>query len=259
MVLPLRIGEVDAAGAAVAARRACRSAACWPACCSSASSTCSPSSSCSASRPAVVTVSDQVRQWGWMLSGPGAGGRGGDRPRSACRSSWRCGSRVRSPICLPEHVGEPAYGFARGLRQSARDARQPDRRTCAPSPGRSICGWRSRSVYVLRLLGLPSRRRAVARRPGADDAGGDRGVGAVGARASSARFSSAACSGCAIFGVAESPALAYSIIVHLTQFVGVIGAGLYSLWTENISLREVEAVEQRECPGGLKARRSSSA
>jgi len=51
-----------------------------------------------------------------------------------------------------------------------------------------------------------------------------------------------------IFGISESPALAYSIIVHLTQFVGVIGAGLYSLWAENISLREVEAVEQRDVP-----------
>ena len=52
--------------------------------------------------------------------------------------------------------------------------------------------------------------------------------------------------GLAIFGVAESEALACSIIVHLTQFVAVIGAGLYSLWKENVSLREVESVEQRD-------------
>jgi uncharacterized membrane protein YbhN (UPF0104 family) len=49
--------------------------------------------------------------------------------------------------------------------------------------------------------------------------------------------------GLRIFGVKESPALAFSLIVHLTQFVGVIGAGLYSLWVENISFREVEAAE----------------
>jgi uncharacterized membrane protein YbhN (UPF0104 family) len=54
--------------------------------------------------------------------------------------------------------------------------------------------------------------------------------------------------GLRIFGIPESPALAYSIVLHLTQFVGVIGAGLYSLWSENISLREVEAVEQRDVP-----------
>ena len=49
--------------------------------------------------------------------------------------------------------------------------------------------------------------------------------------------------GLRIFGIKESPALAFSLIVHLSQFVGVIGAGLYSLWVENISLREAEAVE----------------
>jgi hypothetical protein len=54
--------------------------------------------------------------------------------------------------------------------------------------------------------------------------------------------------GLRIFGVAESPALAYSIVLHLTQFVGIIGAGLYSLWSENISLREVEAAEQSDVP-----------
>ena len=51
--------------------------------------------------------------------------------------------------------------------------------------------------------------------------------------------------GLRIFGIEDSPALAFSLIVHLTQFVGVIGAGLYSLWVENISLREVEAAEQQ--------------
>ena len=65
--------------------------------------------------------------------------------------------------------------------------------------------------------------------------------------------------GLAIFSVAESRALAFSIVVHLTQFVGVIGAGLYSLWVEGISLREVEASEQGDDPSGLRARRSSSA
>jgi hypothetical protein len=54
--------------------------------------------------------------------------------------------------------------------------------------------------------------------------------------------------GLRIFGVPESPALAFSIVLHLTQFVGIIAAGLYSLWSENISLREVEAVEQNDVP-----------
>jgi uncharacterized membrane protein YbhN (UPF0104 family) len=45
----------------------------------------------------------------------------------------------------------------------------------------------------------------------------------------------------AIFGIAESEAVALSIVLHLTQFVAVIGAGLYSLWMTGMTLREVEA------------------
>ncbi|HUI25289.1 MAG TPA: lysylphosphatidylglycerol synthase transmembrane domain-containing protein [Candidatus Kryptonia bacterium] len=52
--------------------------------------------------------------------------------------------------------------------------------------------------------------------------------------------------GLAIFGVSESQAIAYSIVAHLTQFVGVVAAGLYSLWRENMSLRDVEAVSETE-------------
>lgn len=46
-----------------------------------------------------------------------------------------------------------------------------------------------------------------------------------------------------IFGVGESAALAYSLVLHMTQFVSVIGAGLYSLWKEGMSLRDVDAQE----------------
>ena len=48
----------------------------------------------------------------------------------------------------------------------------------------------------------------------------------------------------AVFSIPESEAIAFSIVVHLTQFVAVIGAGLYSLWSENMTFSEVEAVEQ---------------
>jgi hypothetical protein len=45
-----------------------------------------------------------------------------------------------------------------------------------------------------------------------------------------------------IFGVAESNAFAFSIVVHLTQFVGVIGAGLYSMTRGGMSFRQLEEV-----------------
>ena len=54
-----------------------------------------------------------------------------------------------------------------------------------------------------------------------------------------------------MFGVDESAALAFSLVLHMTQFVAVIGAGLYSLWKEGMSFsdveaREIEAEEQGE-------------
>jgi uncharacterized membrane protein YbhN (UPF0104 family) len=49
-----------------------------------------------------------------------------------------------------------------------------------------------------------------------------------------------------IFGVAESQAVAYSIVLHVTQSIGVILAGVYSLWTQNMSLRELGSVQRED-------------
>jgi hypothetical protein len=48
----------------------------------------------------------------------------------------------------------------------------------------------------------------------------------------------------ALFAVDQNRAIAYSIVLHLAQFVGIIAAGLYSLWTEGMSLHDVEAVSE---------------
>jgi glycosyltransferase 2 family protein len=45
--------------------------------------------------------------------------------------------------------------------------------------------------------------------------------------------------GLAMYSVSESDALAFSIVHHLAQFVATVGAGLYSLWAQNLTLREV--------------------
>ncbi len=47
-----------------------------------------------------------------------------------------------------------------------------------------------------------------------------------------------------LFGVSEGRAMAYSIVLHGAQFVGVVGAGVYSLWTEGLSLQEIERVSE---------------
>jgi len=49
-----------------------------------------------------------------------------------------------------------------------------------------------------------------------------------------------------IFGISESQAIAYSIVCHISQFTGTVGAGVYSLWRENMSLSQVEEVAEAE-------------
>jgi hypothetical protein len=48
----------------------------------------------------------------------------------------------------------------------------------------------------------------------------------------------------AIFGVNESRAIAYSIVMNLTTFIACVGAGTYSLWSEGLTLHEIEAVSE---------------
>ena len=50
----------------------------------------------------------------------------------------------------------------------------------------------------------------------------------------------------AIFAVEESNAFAYSIVLHVTQFLGVVAAGVYSLWSGGMSLRQLEEVSETD-------------
>ena len=50
----------------------------------------------------------------------------------------------------------------------------------------------------------------------------------------------------AIFGVSQSQAIAYSIVLHLTQFAGTVAAGLYSLTREGVSLRQLEEASESD-------------
>lgn len=50
----------------------------------------------------------------------------------------------------------------------------------------------------------------------------------------------------AMYGIDESDAIAFSLVHHVVQFVAIVGAGVYSLWREGLSLRDVEAVEAEQ-------------
>lgn len=49
-----------------------------------------------------------------------------------------------------------------------------------------------------------------------------------------------------IFGISESDAFAYSIVLHVAQFVGTLAAGLYSLAREGMSLRQLEEASEAD-------------
>lgn len=53
----------------------------------------------------------------------------------------------------------------------------------------------------------------------------------------------------ALLGVAESQALAYGLVIHVTQFIAVIGVGLYSLAREGLSFRQMEEVARDDAQG----------
>jgi len=193
----------------------------------------------------VVEVSDQVRRWGWMLSGLALAVAA---VIVLIRLQEHLALRLARHISelLPARIGTPAYGFAQGFVKALEMLDSP--MAYVRAFGWSLYLWVAISiVYVFGFWAFhldvePLRGALVLTTLVAIAVSVPSAPGFIGS------FQLGCVLGLRIFGIAESPALAYSIIVHLSQFVGVIGAGLYSLWTENISLREVEAVEQRDVP-----------
>ena len=50
----------------------------------------------------------------------------------------------------------------------------------------------------------------------------------------------------AIFHVSQSEAFAFSIVLHVTQFVATVSAGLYSLAREGLTMRQIEEVSETD-------------
>lgn len=193
----------------------------------------------------LVTVSDQIRQWGWMLTALAVGVAAvivGIRLQEgpALRLARWVSDR------LPPRLGHHAYGFAAGFVKALEMLDSP--MAYVRAFGWSLYLWLTISlVYVFGFWGFHMdvevlRGALVLTTLVAIAVSVPSAPGFIGS------FQLGCVLGLRIFGIPESPALAFSIVIHLTQFVAVIGAGLYSLWTENISLREVEAVEQSDVP-----------
>jgi uncharacterized protein (TIRG00374 family) len=189
----------------------------------------------------VVTVSDEVRGWGWMLSGLAVAVAA---VIVLIRLQEKLALRIARELAnlLPGNVGDQAYSFAEGFVRALEMLDSP--MAYIRAFAWSIYLWMAISViYVLGFwafhMDVPALRGALVMTTLVAIA-----VSVPSAPGFIGSFQLGCVLGLRIFGIDDSPALAFSLIVHLTQFVGVIGAGLYSLWVENISLREVEAAEQ---------------
>lgn len=188
----------------------------------------------------IVSVSDQVRQWGWRLMEL-ATTVGATIALIRWQEELALGVCRRVADLLPPKVAEGLYGFVAGFVKALEMLDSPA--AFLRAFAWSLFLWMViASVYAFAFF---SFHMSV---PMLDGALVLTAVVAIAVSVPSApgyigAFQLGCVLGLAIFGVPQSEAIAFSIVVHLTQFVSVIAAGLYSLWKENISLREVESAE----------------
>jgi hypothetical protein len=191
----------------------------------------------------LVPVSDQVRTWGVMLTAL-AGGVG--LAIAFLRWQERLALGIARSLCslLPERIGSATYGFVGGFVQALG-------MLDSPASFLRAFGW---SIYLWLAIATIYPFGLLAFRLGAPLAVGSLVLTAIVAIAvsvpSAPGYIGSFQLGCvialALFGVAKNEAIAFSVVIHLTQFIAVIAAGLYSLWMENMTLGEMEAVGERD-------------
>ncbi len=191
----------------------------------------------------LVAVSDQVRHWGYYLSGLAA-----LVAAAVVLIRWQeaFALRVLQLVLrpLPEKISEPIDHFFRGFVQALETLQSP--LTFVQLLGWSLYLWLViAGIYLLGILAFDIPAPLLV---------GSITVSAIVAIAvsvpSAPGYIGAFQLGCtlslAIFQVSQSHAIAYSIVLHLTQFVGVIGAGLYSLAREGMTMRQLEEVSEAD-------------
>ncbi|MFI5396870.1 MAG: lysylphosphatidylglycerol synthase transmembrane domain-containing protein [Candidatus Binatia bacterium] len=190
-----------------------------------------------------VAVSEDVRQWGYRLFALAmiVGG-------SVALVRWQEALALRllrfvlRP--LPHRVADPVDHFFRGFVQALEILDSP--LTFFQLLGWSLylwvviclvylCGLLAFQLPVPLIIGSVVVTAVIAIAVSAPSAPGYIGAFQVGCTLS-----------LAIFGVSKSDAFAYSIVLHVTQFVGVIGAGLYSLAREGMTMRQIEEVSEAD-------------
>ncbi len=184
----------------------------------------------------LVNVSDQVRQWGWILSGLALA-------VAAVIVLIRLQERLALSIArkladlLPAKIGDAAFGFAKGFVQALEMLDSPIAYLRA-------FGWSLYLWFVISLvyafgfwafhLEVPALRGALVLTTLVAIA-----VSVPSAPGFIGSFQLGCVLGLKIFGIDESEAIAYSLVVHATQFIGCIAAGMYSLWREGMGVGDM--------------------
>jgi glycosyltransferase 2 family protein len=189
----------------------------------------------------MVAVSEQVRQWGYRLFALAMiVGSIVAMVRWQEALALRVLKLVLRP--LPLRIAEPVDHFFRGFVRALEVLQ-------SPLTFVQVLGW---SLYLWLVISLIYLCGVLAFELPAPLVVGSIVVTAIVAIAVSAPsapgYIGAFQVGCtlslAIFGVSKSDAFAYSIVLHVTQFVGVVTAGLYSLAREGMTLRQIEEVSE---------------
>jgi hypothetical protein len=186
----------------------------------------------------VVPLSEQAMRWGLTLTAL-AVAVGVCIGLLRWQENLALGVIRRLCDLLPGRIGGPAYGFVAGFVKALEIVGSPS--DFARAFAWSLYLWLI--IAVLNALGLaafhlPVQSALVVTAIVAIAVSVPSAPGYIGS------FQLGCVVSLAMYSVPESKALAFSIVHHLAQFVVTVGAGLYSLWSENLTLREVESVER---------------
>jgi hypothetical protein len=182
----------------------------------------------------IVPLSEQAITWGWMLTGLAAfiGASMG-----FLRWQEDLALRLIRRFCdlLPGRLGASAYGFAAGFIKALEILG-------SPADFARAFAWSLYLWMVIALLNgiglvmfhLPVQSALVVTAIIAIAVSVPSAPGYIGS------FQLGCVVGLAMYSVTESDAIAFSFVHHLAQFVATVGAGLFSLWAQNLTLRDVE-------------------
>jgi len=189
----------------------------------------------------LVEVSDRVQQWGYWLLMVSLGVAA---VLALLRFQEALALRISRGLCnlMPGKLGDPLHGFVEGFVNAL---------TMLDSPTAFLraFAWTFFLWFVIGLvyvLGFWAFHMTVSVIKGALILTAI--IAIVVSVPSAPGFIGAYQLGCVlalgVFGIDESEAVAYSLVLHAFQFVSVISAGLYSLWKEGMNLGDVEAQGQ---------------